>query len=87
MVETIIDARIEYDLKQISNIQLLLECLELRLALLGQNNSVKTEFEKNEDDILMIKTQIEINKYNAIVTQKSFDVIDNLKMLEIESNG
>jgi len=75
---------IEQELDQIREIQLLKECLELRLSLIGQNNSLKSEFEKNEDDIIRIKTQVEINKLNALIIQKTFDIRDNLKMLEME---
>jgi hypothetical protein len=75
---------IEQDLDQIKDMQLLKECLELRLSLIGQNNSIKSEFEKNEDDITRIKTQVEINKLNSLILQKTFDIRDNLKMLEIE---
>lgn len=75
---------IEQDLDQIKDMQLLKECLELRLSLIGQNNSLKSEFEKNEDDITRIKTQVEINKLNALIIQKTFDIRDNLKMLEVE---
>jgi len=75
---------IEQDLDQIREMQLLKECLELRLSLIGQNNSLKSEFEKNEDDITRIKTQVEINKLNALIVQKTFDIRDNLKMLEME---
>ena len=87
MVEKIIDFNIENDLNYVHQIQQYVECLELRLTLIRQNNSLKTEYEKNEDDILLIKTQMEISKYKAIVHQRSFDIIDNLKMLELEYHG
>jgi hypothetical protein len=87
MVEMIIDYNIENDLNYLNQIQQYVECLELRLALIGQNKSCKTEYEKNEDDILSIKTQMELSKYRAIVHQKSFDIIDNLKTLEREHHG
>jgi len=85
-METIIDANIERDLMAICNLQYVKECLELRLALIGQNNSLKSEFEKNEDDILRVKTQIEIDKFQSIIVQKTFDMNDNFKMLELEYN-
>jgi len=75
---------IENDLDQIRDIQLLKECLELRLSLIGQNNSLKSEYEKNEDDITRIKTQVEINKLGAVILQKTYDIRDNLKALELE---
>ncbi len=74
----------EQDIHLIRDLQLLKECLELRLSLIGQNNSLKTEFELNEDDITRIKTQIEIAKLNALIDQKTFDVIHSVKMAEVE---
>jgi hypothetical protein len=75
---------IENDLNIIRDTQLIKECLELRLSLIGQNNSLKSEYEKNEDDIIRIKTQIEVNRLNGVIIQKTYDVRDNLKALEIE---
>ena len=77
---------IDKDIDQIRHLQQLKECLELRLVLIGQNNSIKSEYERNEDDIVRIKTQVELNKLSALITQKTFDVRDNLKMLELEQN-
>lgn len=74
------------DINQIKELNALKECLELRLALIGQNNSTKSEYEKNEDDIIRIKTQTEINKLKSIIVQKTFDVRDNLKSIEIEQS-
>lgn len=79
MIETL-----EQDIYLIRDLQLLKECLELRLSLIGQNNSTKTEFELNEDDITRIKTQIEIAKLNALIDQKTFDAIHSVKMAEVD---
>jgi hypothetical protein len=75
------------DIDHISDLQLLKECLELRLSLIGQNNSIKSEFEKNEDDITRIKTHLELNKLNALIVQKTFDVRENLNAMELESKA
>ena len=80
MVQTI-----NIELDQIGDLQLLKECLELRLALIGQNNSNKSEYQKNEDDILVIKTKIEIKKLQAVIDQKIYDVIENIRMFELET--
>ena len=75
---------IELEADLIRDLQLLKECLELRLSLIGQNNSLKTEFELNEDDIIRIKTKVELNKLNALIIQKTHDFRANLKMIELE---
>ena len=80
MVQTI-----NIELDKIGDLQLLKECLELRLALIGQNNSNKSEYQKNEDDILVIKTKIEIKKLQAVIDQKIYDVIENIRMFELET--
>lgn len=80
MVQTI-----NIELDQIGVLQLLKECLELRLALIGQNNSNKSEYQKNEDDILVIKTKVEIKKLQEVIDQKSYDVIENIRMFELET--
>lgn len=80
MVQTI-----NIELDQIGDLQLLKECLELRLALIGENNSNKSEYQKNEDDILVIKTKVEIKKLQAVIDQKSYDVIENIRMFELET--
>jgi hypothetical protein len=78
---------VELEADLIRDLQLLKECLELRLSLIGQNNSLKTEFELNEDDIIRIKTKVELNKLNALIIQKTHDFRANLKMTELEQIG
>lgn len=78
---------IELQAEEIRYLQLLKEYLELRLSLIGQNNSLKTEFELNEDDISKVKTQIEIGKLNALIVQKTHDFRADLKMIELEQES
>jgi hypothetical protein len=76
----ILNSFIENDLTAIREMRMLEECLELRLHFLHPNNMQKTEFEKNEDTITRIKTEIEINRLKKIIVQKTHDLNDNLKI-------
>ena len=77
---TILNSFIENDLRAIREMRLLEECLELRLHFLHPNNVHKSEYEKNEDAITRIKTEIEINRLKKIIVQKTHDLTDNLKI-------
>lgn len=57
---------IELQQKQVAlnTIKKLIERLELRLILIGQNNSTKTMYEKNESEIIKIDTILRIHKLN-----------------------
>ena len=77
---SILNSFIENDLTAIREMRMLEECLELRLHFLHPNNMQKSEFEKNEDAITRIKTEIEINRLKKIIIQKTHDLNDNLKI-------
>lgn len=77
---SVLNSFIENDLIAIREMRMLEECLELRLHFLHPNNMQKTEFEKNEDTITRIKTEIEINRLKKIIVQKTHDLNDNLKI-------
>ena len=77
---SILNSFIEQDLTAIREMRMLEECLELRLHFLHPNNVVKSEFEKNEDAITRIKTEIEINRLKKIIIQKTHDLNDNLQI-------
>lgn len=55
---------IEYKLQEILNIEKIKDCYELRLVLLRNNYSIKSEFEKNELDIKEVETKTIILKLN-----------------------
>ena len=61
---------VEYQLKQVFGLEYLRECLELRLKLLRENEASKSEFEKNENDILYYQTRNSINKVFHQINEK-----------------
>jgi hypothetical protein len=61
---------VEYQLKQVFGLEYLRECLELRLKLLRENEASKSEFEKNENDILYYQTRNSINKVFHQIKEK-----------------
>lgn len=77
---SILNSFIEQDLIAIREMRMLEECLELRLHFLHPNNVNKSEYEKNEDAITRIKTEIEINRLKKIIIQKTHDLNDNLQI-------
>jgi hypothetical protein len=87
----VISSLVSDDQNAIRELRLLEECLELRLHLLNTDGAVKSEFEKNEDSIVRIKTEIELNKLKKLITQKTFDLQENFRShiieLEQEQNG
>jgi len=48
----------------------MLECLEKRLVLMTESYATKTEFEKNEIEILRIKTEAEIDILKRVISEK-----------------
>jgi|688.fasta_scaffold272376_4 hypothetical protein len=60
MINEIIDNYVS----QINQLQITKECYEIRLHLIKTNYATKDEYEKNEVDILKIRTLHTINKLN-----------------------
>ena len=60
------------------------ECLELRLNLIRKDYALKSEYDKNEMDLLRLKTEMQIEKLQAIITQKTHDVNDFFKIYSQE---
>jgi hypothetical protein len=60
MINEIIDNYVS----QINQLQITKECYEIRLHLIKTNYATKDEYEKNEVDILKIRTLHIINKLN-----------------------
>lgn len=83
-METIINDIIESDLRIIRNCQFTKECLELRIALIKKDYVLKNEYEKNELDILRLKTETQIDKLTSIIKQKTYDLNDTMKIFEQE---
>lgn len=69
-MEIVLNEIIQHELLQITSLENLKEVLQVRLSLIGRDYAKKDEFEKNEVDILKIKTQIEINKISLSINQK-----------------
>jgi len=90
-MKTIISPKIEEQMKLISDMENLKECLEVRLALLHQGNALKSEYEQNESEILRMKTEIQLNKLNDSLEEKlsefQFKIyfyVDDLEQEELE---
>lgn len=83
-METIINDIIESDLRIIKNAQFTKECLELRLTLIKKDYALKNEYEKNELDLLRVKTEVQIEKLTAVIIQKTHDLNDAMKIFEQE---
>jgi hypothetical protein len=90
-MKTIISPKIEEQMKLISDMENLKECLEVRLALLHQGNALKSEYEQNESEILRMKTEIQLNKLNDSLEEKlsefQFKIyfyVDDLEEEELE---
>jgi hypothetical protein len=77
------------DQNAIRELRLLEECLELRLHLLNSDGALKSEYDKNEDTITRIKSEIELNKLKKVIQQKTFDFQENFRshIIELEQNG
>lgn len=76
-MKSIINKSIEEKMVIIRDIENLKECLEVRLALIGQDYAHKNEFEQNESDILRMKTEIQLNKLNLELEKQNHEFITN----------
>jgi hypothetical protein len=90
----ILNSTIEEQLKQVFNLEYLLECYELRLSLCKENYAEKSEFEKNEMYLLIFKTKHHISKTKCLIRECKIELNDNLKLyfqelkeLKQEQNG
>lgn len=54
---------------QIKSTKSMIELLELRLFFIDENKINKTKYQKNEDEIIKIKTISQIEKLQAVVFQ------------------
>ena len=83
-MKTIINPLVEEQMKYIRDIENLKECLELRLTLLSQEYAHKNEHERNENDILRMKTEIQLNKLNSQLKEKKEEFSDIIKIYSQE---
>lgn len=81
---------IELQLKSIEASERMRELLEMRLVLLKTNYSNKTEFEKNECEILRLETENKIEKLKSIIAYKTDEFHENYRIyieeLQIETS-
>jgi hypothetical protein len=75
---------IEDNMRMIRDSSKTKECLELRLTLIRKDYALKSEYDKNEMDLLRIKTEMQIEKLQAIIIQKTHDLIELLKIYSQE---
>jgi len=76
----ILNKTIETQLKQVFNLEYLLECYELRLKLCKENYAEKSEFEKNETELLIFKTKHHIGTTKRLIREWKTELNDNLKI-------
>lgn len=69
-MEKVVNEIIEAQLKQVEASERMKECLELRLNLLGTNHSAKNEYEKNEAEILKMKTEAQIEQLKVVIEER-----------------
>ena len=79
-MKNIINPIIEEQMNHIRDIESIKECLNVRLALLGQENAHKNEFEQNESDILRMKTEIELEKLKKRLNEKQNEFFDTFRI-------
>lgn len=81
MAETKIDVFLKKELdalrKKINTYKTLLDCYELRLHLIDDNKANKSEYEKNEDDIMKIITCSKIDS----IKDKIFELEEEFNSL------
>jgi hypothetical protein len=90
----ILNATVEEQLKQVFNLEYLLECYELRIKLSKENQAEKTEFEKNETELLVFKTHHHIQTTQKLIKGCKQELSDTLKIyfqelseLKTQQNG
>jgi hypothetical protein len=62
----------------------MLDCLEKRLTLIHIDYAIKNEYEKNEIEIVKIKTQGEIDSIKKIIKQREEYFVNYMKQFAID---
>jgi hypothetical protein len=70
--------KLDSQLENILKLERLKECFELRLYYLKTGYCKKTEYEKNEIDILELQTEAEITKINKSIVPMTDNFCQNL---------
>ena len=83
-MESLKNKLIEDNMRMIRDSLKTKECLELRLNLIRKDYALKSEYDKNEMDLLRLKTEMQIEKLQAIIIQKIHDLNDFLKIYSQE---
>lgn len=76
----ILNEVIEYEMASIRDSKMMKECLEIRLALLKRDYSLKNEYDQNEVQILKMKTEFQIDKLTNLIQEKTLGFIDLIKI-------
>lgn len=78
--------KLENQLENILKLEKLKECFELRLYYLKTEYCKKTEYEKNEIDIIELQTEAEITKINKSIVPMTDNFCQNLYEYTRQSN-
>lgn len=81
---SISDYRKELD-KTLLEYKNMITALRLRLDLMDEENSDKSEYQKNEARILRVKTEAEIRTLERIVLDKERYFVDFMKQFEVDA--
>jgi hypothetical protein len=73
--------------RQIFELEQLKECFLLRLHLLNQNNANKSEFEKNEADILRFETNQKVFSITEKIKAKKKELCSFFLLLEEQNKS
>jgi hypothetical protein len=86
--ESILNVIIENELNKLDASEKMKEYLELRLRFIHSNKAKKTDYEKNEDKILEMRTILQINKMRDIIDERRHDLSEcfNRYFEELEFN-
>ncbi len=77
MEEVILNDIIEAQMKNLASSEKMKGCLQKRLYFIGTNNSKKSEYEKNEDEIIKMKTYSQIEKLDEVIITRKNDLTES----------
>jgi phosphotransferase system IIB component len=76
----IVNETVEYYLQNLFNLEYLNQCFELRIHLVNENKINKSEFEKNESELLIYKTKTNLFNLNKKIEENTKEFNEILKI-------
>lgn len=91
MEEIILNGILDEQSKPIFQMHRLKECLELRLVHITRNSAYKDEYQRNEDEIKRMDTELKIARLDKELKFQETDFLENFEIyiqeLKGEKNG